>query len=267
MLSVEKPNGNSHLTQVRNALSNEQAFSFVRFSDGEIEVLKNRYLEIYSGNTVFRGRQFPNQFPTFDNKRFDPMQNQSIRADLLNAAMFRDDRFLKGIPTSHNQALVDREFMLRLNGGYSQSVTFSDLFINSNYIRYLDEVVPLFSRYENLYIIGNYRVKPTGVIKHGKLIDVSDNFFSSYESTLEHVMSGLKGVEPGALILSSASSLSNIVGHKLFQLRQDVTFLDIGTSINDMLSLKSNTREYHVTKSGLLGRIKYAFSKDSSIKW
>jgi hypothetical protein len=267
MLSVEKPKGDSHLTQVKNALIEGQPFSFVRFSDGEIEVLKNRYLEIYSGNTVFRGRQFPNQFPTFDNKRFDPRINQSIRADLLNAAMFRNDSFLKGIPTSHNQALVDREFMLRLNGGYSPSITFSDLFINSNYVHYLEEVVPVFGRYENLYVIGNYRAKLTGIIQHGKLIDVPDNFFSTYESTLEHVMSGLENVESGSLILSSASSLSNIVGHKLFQQRQDVTFLDIGTSINDKLSLKSNTREYHVTKSGLLGRIKYAFSKDSSIKW
>ena len=264
--NYEIPDAKKHLNNLENKIKKKEHFSFIRFSDGETEILKNRYLEILPGKTIFRGKEIKNNFPEFDSKRFDPSLHQNIREDLIESAKFKDLDFFKGIPTSHNKALDDREMMLELNGGFDNSITFADLFLNSNYENYLKKIVPLFASYEDIIVIANYRAKPVGILKNAKHISIPDNFFANYDEVLKNVMNELKDVKENSLILSSASSLSNILGHKLFLIRRDLTFLDIGTSINSLLSLDDKIRSYHKQKSKSLFRRIFRKSKDV-IKW
>lgn len=264
---IKAPNANEHLDLFMDNLKNKIPFSFVRFSDGETEILRNRYLEINAGKTVFRGKVFKNNFPDFDSKKFVPHLHQNIRKDLLDSALYKNISFYKGIPTSHNKAYKDKDFMLRLNGGFDYNITFSDLFLNSNYKRYKSEVVPLFESFENIYIIANYRAKPTGILSKAKHISVPDNFFSTYDETLEQVLKEISNIEIGSLVLSSASSLSNIIAYKVSLNRTDITFLDVGTSINELLSMDTMIRSYHKQKKGFFKRLFYKKSKSYEIKW
>jgi len=261
------PNPVKHLDNFIELLKVNKPFTFVRFSDGETEILRNRYLQIGEGKIVYRGNTTKNIYPEFDSKKFDPLIHQNIRHDLLEAAMYRAKIFFKGIPTAHNKALEDREFMLRLNGGFTLEMTFADLFLNSNYQKYLAEVVPLFENYKNVYIIANFRAKPIGLLSKAKHIKVGDNFFADYDKNLDHVMSELDNIEDGSLILSSASSLTKIVGHKLFLRNYKVTFLDIGTSINHLLSLDDKIRDYHKKNSSFIKKILNVKDKGYEIKW
>lgn len=261
------PCPHKHLSNFIDKLKNKEPFSYVRFSDGEIEILRNRYLEINAGKTVFRGREFKNNFPDFDAKKFDPRIHQNIRKDLLDSALFRDKNFYKGIPTSHNDALKDREFLLRLNGRFETNMTFSDLFLNSNYKRYRDEVVPLFETYEHIYVIANYRATPISILSNAKHIEIPDNFFATYDDVIELVYEQIENVPDGSLVLSSASSLTNILGHRLYMKNPNITFLDIGTSVNDLLSLNHNTRAYHNEEKNILKKIFFKKPKGYEIKW
>lgn len=54
-------------------------------------------------------------------------------------------------------------------------------------------------------------------------------------------------VPDSALVLSSASSLSNVLGHRLRKSRSDLTFLDIGTVLNDLMGLPLTTRAHYKT--------------------
>ncbi|MDZ7819164.1 MAG: hypothetical protein U5K55_11415 [Aliarcobacter sp.] len=237
------PNAIEHLNIIKNKLEKRESFTFIRFSDGETEILKkNRYLEIIPGKTVFRGKEIKNNFPQFDSKKFDPLEHQNIREDLLESARFKAHNYFKGIPTLHNKAVDDRDMMVELNDGLDNSITFADLFLNSNYEKYLDEIVPIFETYENIIVIANYRAKPIDILKKAKHIEIPDNFFANYNNVLEDVLDKLKDISKNSLILSSASSLSNIIGYKLFLQRKDITFLDIGTSINSLLSLDDRIR-------------------------
>lgn len=265
-----KPNPINHLEKIKTKLINKEPFVFIRFSDGETEILKNRYLEIVPGKTVFRGEELKNNFPQFDSKKFDPKLHQNIRMDLIESAKFKGVNYFKGIPTSHNKAIDDKNMMLDLNGGLDDAITFADLFLNSNYEKYLKEIVPLFGNFEYIVVIANYRAKMVDILRKAKHIEIPDNFFANYDEVLMSTMNKLKDVEKGSLILSSASSLSNILGHKLFLERKDVTFLDIGTSINELLSLDNNIRSYHKQKNRSF--IKKIFRKifkksKDNIKW
>jgi len=267
MTKMSVPCPKEHFNRILDLLKFKKTFTFVRFSDGETEILHNRYLEINKGQTFFRGRVFDNNFPDFDSKRFDPIKNRELRSDLLESAMYRNDDFYKGIPTQHNGSVIDREFMLRLNGGQSKCMTFSDLFLNSNYNDYRKKIVPLFKEYTHTYVVANYRSKLCGELSNSHLIKIPDNFFATYKETLKDVFHQLINIESGSLVLCSASSLTNIIGYKLALVRKDITLIDIGTSVNDLLSLNSKTRAYHSADSSVLSKIKYKSSKGYQIKW
>ena len=79
-------------------------------------------------------------------------------------------------------------------------------------------------------------------------------------------MQVLLEVPKNSLVLSSASSLSNTLAYKLFLKRDDITFIDVGTSINDLLSLDSKTREYH-GEGSFIKEFFYKRSKRYNIKW
>lgn len=241
-----KPDGKADLNRFKCLVRERKPFTFVRFSDGEIEVLRNRRLVLAVGLTVFRGRQFSNNFPDFDQKFFDPRRSQDARHDLLASALFRDPFYFKGIPTRHNNALVDREFLLRLNGGFDQRMTFSDLFLNENFVQVRSDFFPFVTEsYSDLLVVGNWRCKLNGYLAKGQLLEIPDNFFSTYQQTLGFLMEKLENAPPSALVLSSASSLTNVLGHRLRVSRPDITFLDIGTTLHDLMGLPLGTRAYH----------------------
>ncbi len=267
------PTGDGDLDRFERLVRERLPFTFVRFSDGEIEILRNRKLVIAGGVTEFRGKRFSNQFPEFDQKRFDPRHGQDVRGDLLASAIFCDVGYFKGVPALHNNALCDREFMLRLNGGFTPQMTFSDLFLNSNFLRARARFFPfLVESFEDLLVVGNWRCELRGYLVKGGLIQVPDDFFSSYQQTLNSVKAALHDAPESALILSSASSLSNVLGHSLRLSRPDLTFLDIGTVLNDLIGLPLGTRAYHklINPQTLKERIaawSYHTSKEYQLTW
>jgi|GEM_PF-1638167 hypothetical protein len=267
------PTGEADLVRFEQLARERTPFTFVRFSDGEIEILRNRKLVIASGVTEFRGKRFSNRFPEFDQKRFDPQRGQDVRRDLLVSAVFREQAYFKGIPTRHNNALEDREFMLRLNGGFTQQVTFSDLFLNTNFLRSRSSFFPFVTTcYDDLFVVGNWRCELKGYLARGRLIQIPDDFFSSYQQTLDTVLAGLKDAPQSALVLSSASSLSNVMGHRLRLSRPDLTFLDIGTVLNDLMGLPLSTRAYHKlinprTLRAKFAALRYRLHKEYQLKW
>ncbi len=240
------PTGDGHLNMFERLVVERTPFTFVRFSDGETEILRNYKVVIANGITEFRGHYFNNQFPEFDQKCFDPRLGEDVRRDLLSSAMYSNQSYFKGVPTRHNNAVGDREFMLRLNGGFTPQMTFSDLFVNSNFLRARKTFFPsVVASFAKTLVVGNWRCQLKGYLAEGELIKIPDDFFSSYQRTLDSVFEQLLRAPQSALVLSSASSLSNVLGHKLRLARADLTFLDIGTVLNDLLSLSMSTRVYH----------------------
>jgi hypothetical protein len=254
-----------------NLLIDNIPFYFIRFSDGETEILHNRYLEIRNCETEFKGKVIKTTYKELDYKKFDPEINEDFRNDLLESAKFRKNNFYKGIPTRHNNAIEDTELMIQLNGGSLTNLTFSDLFLNSNYLRFRKLVLNYLLKRKSGYIIGNYRSKLIGPLSDFDLLTIPDNVFSDYHKYLELHLEILCNSPKGTLILSSASSYTNIIGYYLYSIRPDLTFIDIGTSLNDYLSLPLNTRFYHCLLDngikGLYRKIKYITSDNYKLLW
>lgn len=266
------PSAKNDLHRLFSLLKDETPFTFIRFSDGEMEVLRNRFLEIGMGYTIFQGKRISNNFPEYDRKKYDPSMDIKFRTALENSATKKGMNYFKGIPTLHNNMIEDREYMVALNGGMSEFMTFSDLLINSNYVKFRERFVPFFASAKNLALVANHRAIPTGGLSRAKLISIGDGIFKRYEETLKEVLKKIHCLPLGAIVLSSASSFSNILGMHLYDLRPDITFIDIGTALNDLLSLKSVTRAYHrlCFKKSIYDRLfalRYRLTMEYWIRW
>ena len=238
-----KPCPKRDINKLYEKLKQKEHFCFIRFSDGETEIIRNRYLKIDKGETSFKGKISKNNFPEMDSKEFIPLIHNQIREDLLISAIRKMPNYFKGLP--HKRSKSDRDLMLILHGDLDNHVTFADLLINSNYSFFREKIVPEFDSYKDIFLIANFRAKAKDILAKSNHIKVPDNFFSNYKNVKNDILRQLYEIPQNSLILSSASSLTNIIGYEIFSKRKDITFIDVGTAINDILSLEQSTRAYH----------------------
>lgn len=247
-------------------------FTFIRFSDGEMEVIFNSKLVISEGSVEWRGGKNVANYPQFDNKSFLPERDVEFRKDLVEAARFRAPHFYKGIRTRGAFGSRDLSKMVELNSGFIDGLTFSDLLINQNWRLFLGLALPLILERSDVIFFGNYRAKPELINSNLRHVKIGDDFIPKYRAVCDEAMVNLTSLPSGATVLSSASSLSNILGHKLFNLRPDLTFIDVGTALNPFVGLESSFREYHSqllpwTPKNLKKKVLYYFLGSHRIRW
>lgn len=257
---------------IRTRFLNNVPTTFIRFSDGELEILRNYPLSITDGVVQWRLGTLDGKYPQHDNKSFVPERDHLLRSDLIASAKYRSDGFFKGIPTSSNRAKLDRNYMVELNGGDIYGLTFSDLFINENYWDFIKDVLPIFLERPNVTFVGNFRSNLSGLSERWSHVPIEDNIFPIYEYVFPRLLGTLSGLPPGALVLCSASSISNNLGHQLHQMRPDITFLDVGTSLNPFLGLGEATRAYQTqllawSLKNASRKLKYRLLGNHKIKW
>ena len=84
-----KPSAKQNIQTFYEKILNKESFCFVRFSDGEVEIIRNRYLKISNGTTYFRGKKSKNNFSQIDSKEFDPNIKSTRVAYLLFSPVLR----------------------------------------------------------------------------------------------------------------------------------------------------------------------------------
>jgi hypothetical protein len=257
-------------------LESKHPFTFVRFSDGETEILNNNYLEISQNGTKYRGQSFTNSYPSLDYKFFHPNRDILFRDELISSSKYKSDFYFKGISGSHNiesgdNLNHDQELLIGLNNGSISNLTFSDLLINSNYLTFRKRIDGILTKFSKGFVIANFQSKLVGPLNNFDLLPIPNLVFQQFNELLEYHLLILKDVPSKSIILSSDSSYSNILGYKLHKIRSDLFFIDIGTALNDYLSLPCKTRVYHcLLDKSLKGRIaafRYKRSIGYKIKW
>ena len=206
-------------------------------------------MRIDAGETYFRGKKFPNKFESHDHKEFCPNKHQNLRKDLFKAAIYSREGYFKGCPGKHNMMSEDLDLMARLNGSFSDNLTFSDLLVNENFYKTKTMLLNIGNFcYSEVVVVGNFRCEKSDFAKNSTFLPIPDHVFSNYIGIKQQLMQKILNLPKGALVLSSASSLSNVIGQQLWEHRQDVTFIDIGSAINNLLGLNF-ARAYAEKKS------------------
>jgi len=160
---------------------------------------------------------------------------------------YNGSNYYRGICTRPDVDIDTFNWMVDIAGGDSETLTWSNLFINSNYRRYMSEVVPLF-RNKDVVLIVNENAKieylPFTVKKDFRV--GTNCFINNYDliEELKHYIS--TNNTSNHLFLVSAASLSNLIIHELHTYNPNNTYFEIGSTLNPIIRMTgwSSSRSY-----------------------
>lgn len=211
------------------------------------------------------------QFPEYDFKSFLPEENAEVRVMLEKSAIYSADNFFKGIPTAHNRAPADTALMKKLSSS-EVNLTFADLFVNNHYPLFLREFVPRATARDNVLLIGNYRMNAAQLNPNWLFHGIPDNAFGRFAQVLGDARRFCLELPRDFIVLCSASSITNVLGHQLHEVRPDLTFVDIGTTLHPLAGMSSSRQSYLTqmepwTPKNVVPKLKYFLAPGRKLKW
>ena len=222
-------------------IKNKENFAFTRFSDGEMFILKNEVLVLADNHYVTGKIRGANRYTKEEHKEFYPEKHQSYRKKLIECYRHDQINYFKGICTATDGHVGKENFdwLIDFHGGDHESLTFSNLLINANYSRFIEELVPLLEYRNVIYVVNELADTsklPFNILKEFKI--GSNCMINDYDITSK-IKNYIKdeGIE-NAIILCSAASLSNFIIYECFKDNPNNTFLDIGSCLNPLLGLE-----------------------------
>lgn len=230
-----------------NLIKTDEPFSFTRFSDGEVTILRNQPV-VLADNYFIQGdlhgenKNFvpDGTYNKEEQKEFFPDKHEFFRKRLLESFLFEKHNYFKGIPA---QNCLDNgaswKFCVDLyNENDIDHLSFANVMINNNYKRFIREMVPEFSK-KKVVLIANENSNiinlPFCLVK---MFNVGSNCMVNNYYLIDEIKQWIseKNIE-NHLFLFSASSLSNLLGYELYKDYGNNQYLDIGSSLGPLLGL------------------------------
>ena len=213
-------------------LQKKVPFSLSRWGDGELSILENNNLDLRDkGNGEFR----------FDK---DMYEYQILRSDLFHSFIHKDINYYIGIACPCCVGDEKYQHMKKLSEQDEEDLTWANIFVNSNYPKFVDEFIPEFSNHTiNLVVNGNSNLDSVP-FPHKKCWYVgTDAWLSDYnliEEISEYIVDNDINNE---VFLIAAGPFANILTHKLWEVSTNNTYIDVGSVLDPYLGLKL-TRGY-----------------------
>ena len=224
----------------KDKISNGENFAFARFSDGEMFIMQNQTVVLAPGYFVTGDRVGQNIYTKEEQKEFIPAKHQFHREKLIDSFQYQADQYYKGICTKTDVGEANFKWQMDLHGeGGEDNLTFANVFINSNYPRYVEEVVPLFKDRDIIYVVNEMADLSGLPFKVKKDFRIGSNCMIENYDTVEKVKEYIESNNiKDHIILCSAASLSNFIIHQCFKENQNNTFLDTGSALNPYQNLE-----------------------------
>jgi hypothetical protein len=229
----------SDFNKIKKFIENNVNFSFTRFSDGELFVLQNKRLELNEDHYIIGNSRGGGWYNKEEQKTFIPGEHEFYRKKLEESLQCNLPNFYRGICTRPDVDLETFNWMVNLAGGDSETLTWSNLLINGNYERYLNEIVPLFKNKEIIFIVNEGANIDKLPFKVKKDFRVGTNCFINDYDLIEEIKKYIvdNNIE-NHLFLVSAASLSNLLIHELHKASNKNTYFEIGSTLNPMMDME-----------------------------
>lgn len=228
-----------HFEKIKNYIQKEINFSFTRFSDGELFVLQNKRLELNEDHYIIGDQKGYGWYNKEEQKKFVPGEHEFYRKKLEECLQCNEPNFYRGICTAPDVDNQTFRWMVDLSGGDSETLTWSNLLINGNYERFINEIVPLFKNKKIVIVVNesaNIKKLPFDVVKDFR---VGTNSFINDYPLIETIKDYIKNNNiENHLFLVSAASFSNLLIHELHLLSDKNTYLEIGSTLNPIMEME-----------------------------
>lgn len=238
---------------IKKMLADQENFAFSRFSDGEVFMMQGQEIVMAHDHCKVKGKVHGVRYAEDDHKHFDPKVHELYRQKLEDAFVHRQTNYFKGVSCRCCIGQADFDWQMNLikkdyENLCQEHLTWSNLLINANYLRFLSEMIPLITKRKmvltvnknadlddffrkGFYLENDFRIGPNCIINDHHVIDAIEDYIDS-DNIENH------------LFLFAASSLSNMAIHRLFSKFPNNTYMDIGSSLNPFLKGIGSRRNY-----------------------
>jgi len=207
------------LLKFRAKLEEREAFALSRYGDGELRILK--------GNPIDYGEW-----------KYDPTDatDSIFRERMLDSLRYRHPGYYVGISCPHCIGKDDFESVKRDSGQDESHLTWSTLFVNSNYPKFIADILPLFHHYEVVLVCkrhATFRNLPFTVTRDFR---VGDNAWKGDYYLIGEIKQFIEREKVrGKLFLLCAGPFSCILAHQLHSFCPENFYIDIGSTIDPYL--------------------------------
>jgi hypothetical protein len=215
---------------LEQAIKNEENISFSKFCDGEWAVMLDQSL---------------------DNKEFqfnpNNQNDQAKRLALIEAFQYKNPRYFVGITCVNVFGLQTHLEMKYLSGQSEDQLTWADIWVNSNYRYYVDNIIPLYST-KPVILVCNEKAKIENLpFKPYITVFVKNNAWKENWNLVEELTYLIreKAIKD-SIFLFCCGPFGNILCHKLTEASENNTYLDIGSTLNPFLQSAGFEREYYL---------------------
>jgi hypothetical protein len=225
---------------ILDKLINKENFAFSRFSDGEMYIMQGVEVKlddklIQVGSSISNGEFYKKE----DFKHFDPTNSEHMifKRRLMDAYAHRQHNYFKGIGCPCCVDINNFNWFIETHGGDDDSLSYANLFVNGNYLLFMDNFLTFFHSIECVmvchesatlhrlpFVKKDFRVWYNAMINDYSVIDDIENWIegNSIQNTV---------------FLFSASSFSNLAIHRLYSKFPNNTYIDIGTTLSRMMGI------------------------------
>jgi len=232
-----------HFYLFLDKLKNNKNFAYGRFSDGEMYLLMNRSTTLGDGwyeidGVRRKGSYHPINYKELNAKNPD---HKFFYDALKEAYQYHDENYFVGLSCRCCVGEDNFKWQVDFRGGDDDNLTWSNLLINGNFNRFLSEMLPLFNNKKVVFICNeniNLANLPFEVVKDFR---VGNNCMINNFDISEKIIAWIKENDiKDYLFLFSASSLSEVLIHKLYMAEKENTYIDVGTMLNKHLGVDTN---------------------------
>ena len=238
-------------------LKAKENFAFVRFSDGEEFILQNKHLQILDNKVIAGDKIFGKGFTPEDHKNFIPEEHQFFREALQAAFEYQKHNYFKGICCKCCVGEQRNKWFLDQLHDHKH-LTWANLLVNSNYSQFISTFIPEFAKHD-IVLICNENADISGIpFNIEKDFRVGKNCIINNFNIIGEIKDYLCN-KKNKVVLFSASSLSEVAIHQLYDTNDQCTYIDIGTTFNYYMKM-SLDRGYllakwiHTNNHGMGGR-------------
>ena len=222
-------------------VKSKENFAFSRFSDGELFIMQNKTVVLADNHYITGKIKGRNRYTKEEHKEFYPEKHQKYRKLLLESYKHVQKNYFKGICTTTDGHVGKENFlwMLSEHGGDHETLTYSNLLINANYRRFVEDLVPALMNRKIIYVVNEMAHTDNLPFDIEKKFTIGSNCMINNFDMSEKVANYIEENKVrDHVILCSAASLSNFVIYRCFKENQNNTFLDIGSCLNPLLNLE-----------------------------
>ena len=221
----------SELLMFANFIKERKNFSLVRFGDGEMMII--------DGQATNLSKKKEHVYSP------ESERDEAQRNLLYYALTYKSDNYYVGISCPACVGQKNFEMMHDRSNQHESNLTFSTVFVNSNYRAFRDQVVPLFNS-RNIIFVGREESDisglPFGVDKN---FTVGENaWINDHQRLLSEIIDHIdKCSVEDAVFIFCAGVLSNILIYQLIRKYPNNTYIDMGSVFDVDLGL-GKTRKY-----------------------